>query len=115
MELVVVSWGIRCTFLAAVAVVGVSTLAGAPIVDAVDRAVLAALVFTIATGWLLDRLEPPERRLQRLRAKRMAKREKGKKGKGAEQEDEALETTGSAPMARGIVRSEAGRADRKAA
>jgi hypothetical protein len=83
MELVVVSWGLRLMFLALAGVVTASLLSGATIIDAVVRGVAVAFVFTFATGWLLDRLEPQERRLLRLRAKRAAKRDKGEgKGKG---------------------------------
>jgi hypothetical protein len=82
MELVVVTWGFRLTFLALAAVTGVSIASDASIIDAVVRGVAVALVFTFATRWLLDRLEPPERRLMRLRARRAGKRDKvERKGK----------------------------------
>ena len=82
MELVVVTWGFRITFLALAGVTLASVASGTALMDAVVRGVAVAFVFTYATRWLLDRLEPPARRLARLRAKRFASREKAeKKGK----------------------------------
>ena len=92
MELVIVTWSMRITLLATLAVGAASLLSGAPIIDAVDRAVAVAFVFTMAARILLDRLEPPEKKILRLRARREARR----KGKGSKEA-----TTGVRPGAVG--------------
>ncbi len=79
MELVIVTWSMRITALATLAVGAASLLSGAPVIDAVDRAVAVAFVFTMVARVLLDRLEPPEKKILRMRARREARR----KGKGA--------------------------------
>ena len=74
MEMVVALWSLRLALVGAAAVTLASCLAGSPLLDAIDRGLLAAVAFTFAGGWLLDRIEPPELRLQRARA-RLRKRE----------------------------------------
>ncbi len=69
MEMVVALWSLRLALVGAAAVTLASLLAGSPLLDAIDRGLLAAVAFTFAGGWLLDRLEPPGQRLQRARAR----------------------------------------------
>jgi hypothetical protein len=76
MELLVATWTLRIAVLAALAVGGASISAGTPVVDSVDRGIAAAVMFTFAGRWLMGFLEPPERRLLRLRKKREARRAK---------------------------------------
>ena len=76
MELLVATWTLRIAIVAALAVGGASLSAGTPVVDAVDRGMAAAVVFTFAGRWLVGWLEPPERRLLRMRKKREARRAK---------------------------------------
>lgn len=79
MELFVATWTLRVAIVAALAVGGASYSAGTPVVEAVDRAMAAAVLFTFAGRWLTGWLEPPERRLLRMRKKREARRAKGAK------------------------------------
>ena len=72
MELLVATWVLRIAVVAALAVGGASYQAGTPLVDCVDRALLVAVAFTFAGRWLIGWLEPPERRLVRMRKKREA-------------------------------------------
>ena len=76
MELLVATWTLRIAIVAALAVGGASYSAGAPAVDSVDRGMAAAVLFTFAGRWLMGWLEPPERRLARMRKKREARRAK---------------------------------------
>ncbi len=76
MELLVVTWAVRFALAAGLGAGAVSMASGADVVDSVIRALLAALAFLFVTGFLLDRLEPPEQRLARLRARRAKKRSK---------------------------------------
>jgi hypothetical protein len=76
MELLVATWTLRVAIVAALAVAGASISAGTPVVTAVDRGILAAVVFTFAGRKLMGWLEPPERRLLRMRQKRQARRAK---------------------------------------
>jgi len=76
MELLVASWTIRIAIIAALAVGGASYLGGTSAITAVDRAMAAAVLFTFAGRWLVGFLEPPERRLSRMRQKREARRAK---------------------------------------
>ena len=70
MEIVVVQWAIRFALVAGIGAGALSLAAGAEIVDAVIRALIASLAFLLVAGFLLDRLEPPETKLARMRAKR---------------------------------------------
>ena len=79
MELFVATWTLRVAIVAALAVGGASYSAGTPVVEAVDRGMAAAVLFTFAGRWLTGWLEPPERRLLRMRKKREARRAKGAK------------------------------------
>jgi hypothetical protein len=76
MELLVATWTLRVAVVAALAVGGASMSAGAPVVDSVDRGIAAAVLFTFAGRWLVGFLEPPERRLMRMRKMRDARRAK---------------------------------------
>lgn len=69
MELLVATWSVRLASLAAVAVGVVSVSAGTPALDTAVRAIAAAFAFTVGGRILLGRLEPPERRIQRLLAR----------------------------------------------
>jgi membrane protein implicated in regulation of membrane protease activity len=70
MELLVATWSVRLAAVAALAGGVVSLSVGTPPLEAVLRAVAAALVFTLAGHLVLDRLETPEHRHRRLRARR---------------------------------------------
>lgn len=70
MELFVAAWSVRLAAVAALAVGGVSLSVGTPPLEAVLRAVAAAFAFTVGGRMVLTRLETPERRLRRLRARR---------------------------------------------
>ncbi len=86
MELLVATWTLRLAVVAALAVGGVSYSVGAPAIDCVDRGLAVAFGFTLAGRWLVGFLEPPERRLLRMRLRREAQRRKqlkAKAGKGA--------------------------------
>ena len=76
MELLVATWTLRVAVVAALAVGGASYSAGTPAIESVDRAMAAAVLFTFAGRWLTGWLEPPERRLLRMRKKREARRAK---------------------------------------
>ncbi len=80
MQLLVATWTLRISVVAALAVGGVSYQAGAPALDCVDRALAAAVGFTLAGRWLLGWLEPPEVRMLKMRKRREARR--SKKGNG---------------------------------
>ena len=67
MELLVATWTLRLAIVAAVLIGGVSLAAGVSVLDAAQRAVLAFFLFTLGGRLLLDRLEPPERKLERRR------------------------------------------------
>jgi hypothetical protein len=79
MQLLVATWTLRIAIVAAFAVGGVSYQAGASTIDCVDRALAAAVGFTLAGRWLLGWLEPPEIRMLKMRMRREAKRTKGRK------------------------------------
>jgi hypothetical protein len=79
MELLIATWVLRVAVVAALAVGGASYSAGTPMVDSVDRALLVAVAFTFAGRWLIGWLEPPERRLTRMRKRREARRAKSSK------------------------------------
>lgn len=88
MELLVATWSVRLAAVAAVAVGAVSVSAGTPPLEVVLRAVAAAFAFTTGGRMLLGRLEPQERRIQRLLARRGAgaggHETAGRPGKGGE-------------------------------
>ena len=79
MELFVATWTLRVAILAALAVGGASYSAGVSPIESVDRGMAAAVLFTFAGRWLAGWLEPPERRLLRMRQKRQARRAKAAK------------------------------------
>jgi hypothetical protein len=79
MELLVATWTLRIAVIAALAVGGVSYQAGASAVDCVDRALAVAVGFTLAGRFLMNWLEPPERKMLRMRKRREAKRSKAMK------------------------------------
>lgn len=81
MQLLVATWTLRLSVVAALAVGGVSYQAGASALDCVDRALAVAVGFTLAGRWLLGWLEPPEVRMLKMRQRRDARR--SKKGNGA--------------------------------
>lgn len=72
MELLVATWTLRLALVGSVAVAGVSLSSGASLIDAVDRAVLAAFALTFLGRQLIGWLETPEQRMLRLRARRSA-------------------------------------------
>jgi hypothetical protein len=53
MQLLVATWTLRIAIVAALAVGGVSYQAGAPVIDCVDRALAAAVGFTLAGRLLM--------------------------------------------------------------
>jgi uncharacterized membrane protein YccC len=79
MDLLVATWTLRIAVVAALAVGGVSYSVGTPAIEAVDRAMAAAVAFTFAGRWFAGWLEPPERRLVRMRIKREQRRMKSAK------------------------------------
>jgi hypothetical protein len=79
MQLLVATWTIRVAIIAALAVGGSSYMAGTATIVSVDRGIAAAVLFTFAGRWLMGWLEPPERRLLRMRQKREARRAKSLK------------------------------------
>jgi hypothetical protein len=76
MELLVATWTLRIAIVAALAVGGVSYEAGGSPVDCVDRALAVAVGFTIAGRLLMTWLEPPEKKMLRMRKRREALRSK---------------------------------------
>jgi hypothetical protein len=83
MELMVASWTIRIALFAALAVGAASYAGGTSAIVSVDRGMAAAVLFTFAGRWLLGWLEPPERRLLRMRRKRDARRAKAARTAGS--------------------------------
>jgi hypothetical protein len=79
MQLLVATWTLRIAIVAAFAVGGVSYQAGASAIDCVDRALAAAVGFTLAGRFLLGWLEPPELKMLKMRRRREAKRAKNRK------------------------------------
>jgi hypothetical protein len=79
MQLLVATWTLRIAIVAAFAVGGVSYQAGASAIDCVDRALAAAVGFTLAGRYLLGWLEPPEVKMLKMRRRREAKRTKNRK------------------------------------
>jgi membrane protein implicated in regulation of membrane protease activity len=75
-ELYVAVWSARLASVAALAVGAISLSVGTPPLDAVLRAVAAALAFTIGGQYVMTRIESPDRRMRRLMARRARKRDK---------------------------------------
>lgn len=84
MELLVATWTLRIAIVAALAVGGVSFQAGMPAIDCVDRALAVAVGFTLAGRLLVGWLEPPERKMMRMRKRRDAQRAKAMKAATAD-------------------------------
>jgi hypothetical protein len=76
MDLLIATWTLRISIIAALAVGVASYSAGAPVVAGVDRAMAAAVIFTLAGRLLMGWLEPPERKMLRMRKRREAHRSK---------------------------------------
>jgi hypothetical protein len=76
MELLVATWTVRLALIAALAVGIVSYQSGAAVIDAMDRALAVAVGFTFAGKFLVGWLEPPEKKMLRMRKRRAAKRTK---------------------------------------
>jgi hypothetical protein len=89
MELLVATWTMRIAIVAAAAVGFVSYQAGAASIDCVDRALASAVAFTLAGRWLIGWLEPPEKKMLRMRIKRAKKRSKSGKPPSQERRAEA--------------------------
>jgi membrane protein implicated in regulation of membrane protease activity len=70
MDVLVAAWSARLALVAALAVGALSVSAGVSPLDAVTRAAAAAFVFTLAGRVLMSRLETPDQRVRRLRARR---------------------------------------------
>jgi hypothetical protein len=102
MELLVATWTLRIAVLAALAVGGASISAGIPVVESVDRGIAVAVIFTIAGRKLMGWLEPPERRLLRMRQKRQARRAKATRSPRA---DAAARTGAPSKTASTVSRS----------
>jgi hypothetical protein len=84
MELLVATWTLRIAVVAALAVGGASLQSGAPAIDCVDRALATAVVFTLFGRLLVGWLEPPERKMMRMRKRRDARRAKQMKSAAAD-------------------------------
>lgn len=89
MELLVATWALRISLLAALVVGAVSFSVGTTVIEAVDRAAVAAFAFTFLGRQLIGWLETPEHRRVRRRAMREAAAlagpvggKAGKSGKG---------------------------------
>jgi hypothetical protein len=82
MDLLIATWTLRFSIVAALAVGGASYSAGTPVVESVDRAMAAAVFFTLGGRWLMGWLEPPERKVLRMRKRRDAHRTKTARADG---------------------------------
>jgi membrane protein implicated in regulation of membrane protease activity len=89
MELLVATWIMRVAIVAALAVGFVSYQSGAATIDCVDRALASAVAFLIAGRWLIGWLEPPEKKMLRMRIKRARKKSKSRKPPSPERLAEA--------------------------
>lgn len=78
MELLVATWSVRLAMIGALTVGGLSVSVGASPIDAVIHAAAAAFAFTLGGRVLLARLETPDQRVRRLRARRAANKSSGK-------------------------------------
>ena len=76
MDLFVATWTLRIAVASALAVGFFSYQSGAGLMDCVDRALAAAVAFTLAGRFVLGWLEPPEVKMMRMRKKREARRKK---------------------------------------
>jgi hypothetical protein len=72
MELLVATWTLRLSLVGALAVGAISLSAAAPVIEAVDRAVITAFALTFLGRQLIGWLETPQQRMLRLRARRQA-------------------------------------------
>jgi predicted lipid-binding transport protein (Tim44 family) len=77
MELLVATWTLRLALVGSMAVAAISISAGATIIDAVERAVIAAFALTLLGRMLIGWLQTPEQRMLKLRRRREAARRKG--------------------------------------
>jgi type II secretory pathway component PulM len=68
MELFVAIWSLRLALLGSLLVGVVSISTGTQVLDAADRALVAAFAFTLLGRLLVGWLEPPEERKRRRRA-----------------------------------------------
>jgi hypothetical protein len=84
MDLLIATWTLRIAVVAALAVGGASYQSGASAIDCVDRALAAAVFFTIGGRLLMGWLEPPEVKMLRLRKRREARRSKAQKSATAD-------------------------------
>ena len=109
MEVVVVQWAIRFALVAGLGAGALSLAAGAELMDAVIRALIAALAFLLVARFLLDRLEPPEMKLARLRARRAKRAAKAvkdaKNDKAAKAAAAKFPSAGDPASTRAIARS----------
>ncbi len=94
MNLMIATWTLRFSIIAALAVGGASYSAGVPVVESVDRAMAAAVFFTLGGRLLMGWLEPPEQKMLRMRKRRDAKRTKNPKA-----------SAGASPNARAAARA----------
>jgi hypothetical protein len=76
MNLLIATWTLRFSIVAALAVGGASYSAGAPAVECMDRALAAAVLFTLGGRWLMGWMEPPEQKMLRRRKRREARKSK---------------------------------------
>lgn len=76
MELLVATWTLRLALVGSLAVAAISVSAGATIIDAVERAVVAAFALTLLGRLLIGWLQTPEQRMLKLRRRREAARRK---------------------------------------
>ena len=74
MELLVATWTLRLALVGSLAVAGISLSAGATVIEAAERAVIAAFALTLLGRQLMGWLQTPEQRMLRLRARREASR-----------------------------------------
>ena len=74
MELLVAAWTLRIALVGSLVVAGISLSAGATVLDAVERAVIAAFALTLLGRKLVGWLQTPEQRMLKLRARREAAR-----------------------------------------
>jgi hypothetical protein len=74
MELLVATWTLRLALVGSLAVAGISLSAGATVIEAAERAVIAAFALTLLGRQLIGWLQTPEQRMLRLRVRREAAR-----------------------------------------
>ena len=86
MDLLIATWTLRIAIIAGLAIGGASYSAGTPVIECVDRAMAAAVGFTLLGRWLVGWIEPPELRMLRKRRRRelaRAKKSRSKAGANA--------------------------------